>query len=362
MSEATDVSVVTSGHDVADARLHRLVLSLQRVGLDVEVLGLGDPDGGPQGCVVRTWERPSIWTRPLLASRVAAAARGEVIIALDPDSLVAARLRAGPGRVVVADVHEDYARLLADRAWARGLSVPLARALTSIATHVAARASLTLVADDALPPRRAKKRLVVPNHPLHWPADTLAPLDASPRAAYVGDLRASRGLFEMLDVIAELPNWRLDLVGPVRPSDASELSERLAGGLGDRVRLHGRQPPGRAWSLASGAWVGLALLDDTPAFRRAVPSKLYEYLAWGLVPVVSDLPRQREFIADVGTGITVDSVADAQQALRDLADRPDLVRASRQRGADWARRQMGDAGAYRTAAEAIAALVGSGSR
>ena len=42
-----DVSLVTSGHDVADARLHRLVAALTDSGLTVEVIGLGDPAAAP---------------------------------------------------------------------------------------------------------------------------------------------------------------------------------------------------------------------------------------------------------------------------------------------------------------------------
>ena len=38
-----DVSVLSTGHDVADARLHRICAALLRRGLSVEVVGLEDP-------------------------------------------------------------------------------------------------------------------------------------------------------------------------------------------------------------------------------------------------------------------------------------------------------------------------------
>lgn len=357
MTRPPDVSVVSSGHDVADARLHRVVMACQEAGLSVEVIGLGDPAGAPAGCAVRTWSRPSIWRRPLLAARVVGSARGRALIALDPDSLVAARLRWAGRRLLVADVHEDYARLLHDRAWSRGLAKRIALGLTEVATRVASRADVTIVADASLPPLRAARRLVVPNHPLHWPGATLDPLDEEPRAAYVGDLRSSRGLFRMLEVIEGLPDWTLDLIGPVREADRAELEQRLAGDLGSRVRWHGRQPPDAAWSIASGAWAGFALLDDTPAFRRAVPSKIYEYLAWGMLPVASDLPRQRAFLQEAGAGVCVRDVAHARTVLDDLAGDPDRVRHLRDVGAQFAGREMGDCAAYQEAAAAIAALV-----
>src|SRR5690606_1577649 len=130
--------------------------------------------------------------------------------------------------------------------------------------------------------------------------------EAGPRALYVGDLRRSRGLFAMLDAVAAAPAWSLDLVGPVAAGDVAELEARLSDpSLGSRVRLHGRRPPREAWALARGAWAGLLLLEDTPALRAAVPSKLYEYLACGLAVLTSDLPRSAEIVRSSGAGAVV---------------------------------------------------------
>ncbi|MDN5789426.1 MAG: glycosyl transferase, partial [Micrococcales bacterium] len=121
VQQPVDVSIVTSGHDVADARLHRVAAALQATGLCVQVLGLGDPADGPLGAEVSTAQRGSLARRSHTAYRHARSARGKVLLALDPDSLMTClavgRLR---GRAVVADVHEAYAALLRDRAWARG--------------------------------------------------------------------------------------------------------------------------------------------------------------------------------------------------------------------------------------------------
>ena len=106
-----DVSIITSGHDVADARIHRLAAALTHDGLVLELLGLGDAALAPPGVATRVHRRPGPIGRALLALRFAAMGRGRVLLALDPDSLLAslvlARLRR---RRVVADVH----------AWAEG--------------------------------------------------------------------------------------------------------------------------------------------------------------------------------------------------------------------------------------------------
>ena len=69
--------------------------------------------------------------------------------------------------------------------------------------------------------------------------------------------------------------------------------------------------------MARGASCGLVLLDDTPAFRAALPSKLYEYVASGLPVVVTDLPRQREFVEHWQVGAVV---SPGPARARELAD------------------------------------------
>lgn len=357
------VSFVTSGHDVADARLHRLVRACLSRGLTVEVLGLGDAAGGPAGARVRTWPRPGVARRATLAVRLARSASGRVLVALDPDSLLAcwatARLPGGAPRRVVADVHENYTDLLRDRGWARGLLGRAAHGVARGAAAVARHSDLTLVADDHVEPLDARARLVVPNEPDLGLLGAPVAADAHPRAVYVGDVRKSRGLPQMLETIARLPGWRLDIVGQVAPADADWLARRLADpDLAARVRLHGRQPPDRSWDLARGAWVGFALLHDTPAFRDAVPSKLYEYLALQIVPVVSDLPRQRELLERAGAGVVCGSAQEVEDTLRTFEDDPSVLVRHRAAAASWRAARESEPSAYDLVAERIARLAG----
>jgi glycosyltransferase involved in cell wall biosynthesis len=319
-----DVSVVTSGHDVADARLHRIVAAAVRGGLTVEVLGTGVAAAGPAGCAVRTWPRAGFARRSMRALTLPWRARGAVLLTLDPDAAVGAEpARRVRNRVLVVDVHEDYAALLRDRPWAGGLRGRLAGPLARLATAVAGRADLTVVADEHLPPPESacRRRLVVRNLPdLRLMGSAASPVAGDGhglRAVYVGDVRRSRGLASMVEAVAVAPGWTLDIVGPVSRDDAGWLRERLTRtDVNGRVRLHGRQPPEQAWQIAAGASVGLALLDDTPAFRAAVPTKVYEYLAAGMAVVASPLPRVVTLLSDSGGGTVVDGAAEAGALLR----------------------------------------------
>jgi glycosyltransferase involved in cell wall biosynthesis len=307
-----DVSFVTSGHDVADGRLHRLVAAALREGLTAEVLGLGSPDDAPHGVPVVCRPRGSFADRAATAARYARLARGRVLVALDPDSLVAALAVArARGRAVVADVHEDYVALLDDRAWATGLRGRLGHAVARGAQWAAARADAVFVADEHVPPTGIPGRTVVRNLPDLAMLPEPAERSEQPRALYVGDVRITRGALAMIEAIDVAPGWTLDIVGPIAASEEPEIRARIsAAGLTQRVRLHGRLTPERSWELASGAWCGLALLHDTPAFRAALPTKVYEYAGSGLALIVTDLPRQAGFVEQTGTGVTV-PVADA---------------------------------------------------
>ena len=52
---------------------------------------------------------------------------------------------------------------------------------------------------------------------------------------------------------------------------------------------HGRKSYTDSWKLASKSTIGLCLLDDTPAFQEAIPSKIWEYWCLGLPVLVTNL-------------------------------------------------------------------------
>ena len=357
-----DVSIVSSGHDVADARLHREVAALHRAGLRVEVLGLGDATAGPDGAVVRTWARGSMLARALRAVRLPFAARGRVLLTLDPD-VVPAALMAGllRRRRVVADVHEDFVALLADRTWVPGPLRGLLQLVTRWCIGLAGTAALTVLADDHVPPGegRCRRRLVVKNLPdaSLLPAPAQVPQDPPPRAVYVGDVRTSRGLRTMVEAIAAAPGWQLDVVGPVAAADAGWLDERLARrDVAGRVHLHGRQPPRASWQVAGQAGVGMMLMSRTPAFWDAVPTKLYEYLAMGLAVLATPMPRVEALLDGSGAGEIVPDAEAAAEVLRGWSAAPGELAKARLAALAWADRELRGPSPYDTLADAVVQL------
>ncbi|WP_436790984.1 glycosyltransferase family protein [Yinghuangia sp. YIM S10712] len=360
-----DVSIISSGHDVADARLHRTAAALLRAGLTVEVIGLGDPAGGPPGTrVVSLGRRGGALDRARRDLTIPFRARGTVVMTLDPDlvpTAAAARLLRR-GRLAV-DVHEDYLKLLRDRSWGRTWKGQVGGSLVRLCTAVTGRADLTVVADDHVPPLAARSRVVVKNLPDTGYLPEAGEPDAVPRALYIGDVRRSRGLHAMLAAIEAADTWEVDIVGPVAAADQAWLDEwRATSPAAGRARFHGRLSPDAAWRFARGAWAGFALLDDTPAFREAVPTKLYEYLGSGLAVVATPLPRMARIVDESGAGRVVRDAEDAGRVLREWADDPDQLRALRRSALRWADRHLTGASPSDELARTISDLVRAAER
>lgn len=360
-ARVVDVALVSAGVDVAEARLHRFATALLGAGLSVAVVGPGESAAGPPGALVQgLGPRGGLRGRARRAAALPWRSPGLVTLAVGPDVVPAAALAGlARRRPWLVDLPEDYALLLRDRAWARrlgGAPGAVSRVLLRGCLAVAARADVTVVADEHVGPHRARRRRVVRNLPSGGYLPAPSPRGARPRAVYVGDLRASRGLLAMVDAVAAAPGWELDLVGPVRAADEPALRERLdRPGVGDRVRLHGRRPPAEAWQVARGAWVGLCLLEPTPAFVAAMPSKVYEYLGCGLPVLATPLPRVAALVAQSGAGVTVDAEA-AGAVLASWAADPRLLDGMAAAARDWARRGLaGDP--YAELAADVAGLV-----
>ena len=340
-----DVSIISSGANFADARLHRLTNALLRAGLSVEIFAPGNPADAPHVISEKNTESPHLVihkTRGSFAngknllsryhrSRIfCLRASGSILYAISPEAVVPAYFQAKLlRRKIAVDFYEDYLQVLHDRGWAKKfLGIPgfLAALDAKAAVWFSKRADLTTVADTQVPPFDARNRLVVRNLPdASLLTDSGRPSDI-PRAIYIGDLRTSRGLRTMLEVATLAPNWEFDLVGPVASADQVfvdqwklQNSDRIRS-----VRFHGKLTPRDAWKIAEGAWVGLSLLENTPAFVEAVPSKLYEYMAVGLATISSPLPRCVELINASGAGAIATTPKEVVQQL-DLWEKDPLA-------------------------------------
>ena len=372
MSQKIDISIISSGANLADARLHRLTAALLRSGLRVEIFAPGKAADAPRALdsanalfirkpwFATNWRRTNLIARYYRSRLFVLRSKGRVLYAISPEAIAPAY---GHTRILrrkfAVDLYEDYLQLLKDRAWATkyfGLVGMIAKSDTRSALWFAKRADLTTVADIQVPPMTAKNRLVVRNLPDTSMLTSSGERDQTPRAIYIGDLRKSRGLHAMLRIAELAPDWEFDFVGNVAAIDQPYVDQWLiehdmpvladqsafrevnlpSEPMRPRVRFHGRLAPADSWKYAAGAWVGLSLLESTPAFIDAVPSKLYEYMSIGLASITSPLPRCVELIAASQSGAVAQSPEIAAEYLNNWAKNPEQIDEIRNSASRWA--------------------------
>ncbi|UJP08913.1 glycosyltransferase [Microbacterium sp. KUDC0406] len=144
---------------------------------------------------------------------------------------------------------------------------------------------------------------------------------------YIGAIGAARGVDVMVEAMAhpDMPEgWTLRLAGAVPPPLLARL-ERKPGW--ERVEYLGVIPPQAARELLLRARVGLSVLQATPAYVDALPTKMFEYFAAGVPVIASDFTLWRSIVDGHRCGQLVDErdPAAVARAVRRYADDPALL-------------------------------------
>ncbi|WMY77081.1 glycosyltransferase family 4 protein [Citricoccus sp. I39-566] len=145
----------------------------------------------------------------------------------------------------------------------------------------------------------------------------------TPLLVYIGRLADVRGIFTIIDALAQLPGVHAAFVGNQDDAYRQRMRDHAAQiGVDDRLHIADYVPSSSVTWYIQGATCGVSPLMPTPAHELAIPTKLREYLQSGLPLVVSDLTEQAAFTRDGGLGTVfapgqADSLAGAVQELLD---------------------------------------------
>lgn len=344
--------ILSTAHRLGDQRIARWVAGLTERGYSVRVVAIDDTNTrdpehlwGDGTIEVVALTPRGRWGRLLRSVPLVVAHGGDVVVAIDPElfGVVAAAQRVRRRRSV-ADVHEDFPALAAndETSLRTSASDPRATRAAGVASGLtlrgrglmaaarivarsAAWADVTVVADDHVPPLRARNRLVGANQPLTQDDTTVAPLwrfepDAALPVVYAGGLTAERGGLAMIEALGLSSGWRLDLFGPATDEIVIAIT-RAAEMHPERIRWWGPIPNRSLRHRLSHYAIGLCPLKPTPAFRRALPAKIGEYHHAGLGIVATDLPRIEEHTTAPQSAVLVDADANLAEALGSVLGR-----------------------------------------
>jgi glycosyltransferase involved in cell wall biosynthesis len=177
-------------------------------------------------------------------------------------------------------------------------------------------ASAVVAATEQIAERYPQRKVrIVHNYP---PVDPNEVLPASAGRAntvvYVGGMSEARGTPIMVEAVrhSDWPaGWKLVVAGSGNQKLVASLSDPA---VADRISFLGQVPPQAARLLLREARVGLVLLQDAPAHRFSLPTKMFEYLDAGLPVIASDFPLWRSIVGDNDCGLMVDQTSPAAVA------------------------------------------------
>ncbi len=296
---------LSATHKVLDVRVvHRECRSLGEAGYDVRLIApLFVPNPGlpltiipvdlPRNRLVRVRSRS-------LILREAAAVGASIYHLHSPELLpIVGALRRATGARIILDLHENYPDAFLSRRYVRPWNYPLfVRYYLRLERKYLPQVDLVITADPGTARRVAatgltsRPPLVLYNYPLTM-LESFAPHFAPPwRIKYLGGVDWTRGPWEMLELVERLLRGGrevlFDVLGPFESGQLEREYRRAieARGLAGRVTVHGWVDPAAAGGLLIGGHFGLAMVNP----RRCVcniPSKVFDYMAAGLVPLVT---------------------------------------------------------------------------
>lgn len=189
----------------------------------------------------------------------------------------------------------------------------------------------------------ADRRVVVRNFPKlrEFASAAQLPYDQRPaHVTYAGGISRTRGIREMVLAAERLPpplGARFRLAGRFAPATLRREVEALSGW--DRTDFLGWLGREELASELGRARVGLLPFHPQPNHVRALPAKLFEYMAAGLPVIASNFPLWRRLLEEHGCGVCVnpldpDAIA---EAVRELLNDPIGAEAMGRRGREAVR-------------------------
>lgn len=252
------------------------------------------------------------------AWRQAMKLRPELLHLHDPELIPYATVSALLGKTVIYDAHEDLYQDIHARAWIQPAWRTAAQKLTRLLLWSAAKSSSAVVcATDHIEQSFSTALTVVVRNAADAsrvePSRQALPEGAALKAVVTGAIGQSRGIDVAIEALSKASKTipvELHLIGQLDGTIS-------ASSFPDYVVHHGRLPWDQLVGVLSEMHVGLALYPPTADFNGE-STKLFEYMAAGLVSIVSPLPRLKEVLSEAEAGATASTSEQVASLLRVL--------------------------------------------
>lgn len=210
---------------------------------------------------------------------------------------------------VIFDVHENTIQLIKDRSWISYFyKKPLSLFYLGLEKLAAILFDKIILAEESY-------RTFIPNNSeviLNFPLASKIVKDQEKRtdAIYVGGVLKERGAFELLKianyVVDDIPTFLMKIIGPVGNTLLYELKKYIEiNNLKNNIIITNTIDHNLAMEEVNKAKIGLAILHPIGNYLNSLPTKLFEYMKYGLPFIASDFEYWMRFFNGKKSGIFV---------------------------------------------------------
>ncbi len=327
---------MTSAHGAFDDRIfHKEVKSLANAGYKVVLIAphdkkelMGNIEIIPIPKARNRLERMAMSTIRVLY--LALKQKADVYHFHDPELIFAGFIiKLFTGKKVVYDVHEDYKQKILSSEWINEKYTTL---ISNISDLLEKTFSLffdyIITADSYIKSRFWRKKVeIIANYP---PLNFSSGLTSSKnnsifKLIYVGGISEDRGIVKIIESLKYLKNENVEfeVFGKTDNPILLNLLNNTA-----KVKYFGFVPWQEVSKYLINANVGFVLLQPVPAFLYCPGEnivKLFEYMSARLPVIISNFPKLKKLILNIGCGITVDPTnpEEIAKAIEYLIEHPD---------------------------------------
>jgi glycosyltransferase involved in cell wall biosynthesis len=269
---------------------------------------------------VSRWQRPQLWK---IIYRLALTTQADLYHFHDPELLlIAPWLQRVAARPTIYDIHEVYPDFIKVKdympVWLR---YPIAWSFQVLEPSLASRLGGLIFSDDAIASQFHRinlPKITLFNFPSRFFVNQAAEKTSQittrpPIILHLGGHERNRGTALMIKAFAQvlqsIPTARLFLVGHfMPPSLQNEVQMDIdQHNLEHAVKIIGRVPFDNIGEYLKQAAVGWVPWQPYPKNDKNIPTKLFEYMSYGVPIVSSDLNSTRPFIQNGENGFLVDA-------------------------------------------------------
>lgn len=345
------VTILSTVHLALDNRVfYREAQTLAHAGYDVTLIAIHDRDEVKDGINILALPRVPRrrrWTLWRKLAKMAVATSADIYHIHDPELLmVTPYLRRKTGRPTIYDIHEANADFIAVKDYLPGwIRRPLSVVFRYLEPLLARGESGLIFADDQIAndfTTSAKPTTTLFNFPsqtlLNLGINNARNIARDPVVLYLGGLERNRGSSLMMAAFAKVlkvkSDSRLLIVGHFMPPELEDelWADAKSRSIDHAVTITGRVPFEEIGSYLDRAKIGWITWQPFPKNMKNIPTKLFEYMAYGLPVVSSDLPSIRPYIEHGYNGLLVEPsnpAAHAGALLRLLQSDAEAIRMGR---------------------------------